>query len=1328
RFGIIAPPKPAGDVWFTMPEGAGWQAERLHFRGHHVHGARVVLDYRVDDVEVLESPWSEQTPTGPVVTRSFDVAPTSRPLVCRLLDMPLNGQPSPPRVELMGGDPSWLETQDADQRRRVVLRIPAATRRQSFQVRYLPATTRGAAGPSPSPSTSSVQELVRPGAARWTEKIETQGHKSADDAPYVLDTFTLPFDNPYRALMFTSGHDFLSNGDLVVCTVHGDVWRVHRGAEPAAPTARSAAASFPLRWQRIATGLHQPLGLLVKRAADGDQVFVLGRDQITRLRDQNGDGETDFYECFSNQYPTSAGGHDYITCLEQDSQGRFVFLHANLGVVRVATDGRSFDVLSTGLRNPNGLGLGPDDVITAAPQEGEWTPASAIYVARPGAHFGGGGPRVTPERPLGFDPPLVWIPRRVDNSSGGQTWVTSRQWGPLTGQLLHLSFGQCSLMLVGGEPQGGPWAQRRSAFLVEFPGRFESGAMRGRFSPFDGQLYVTGLRGWTSAATRDGCLQRVRYTGQPVDLPLATQPYRNGLAITFSDPLDREAAEQPGNYHVERWNYRYSAAYGSPEFRVSDPQQEGRDEVRVRSATLLDERTVFLEMADMRPVHEMAISCSLQSAAGTDPRSAPRPIRRTLYQSIHALGDQQVDEARLTRRADAGALDESVAAGLRPGLLARFAPHSGETEQTSQTGSNAAATGAAGGDQRAPSFVDCRVDRMAALRVRPETSPTPFLPPGRFRLRWEGYLRVPLPLSASFSLQGTGAAALSINDVVVRSLQPLTAATPTAAAPVMLRGGFNKIVVDYVSPAEGDATVQLAWESPEFAREPVPPTQWFCAGDDPQLLSSETLRRGRELFATLKCAACHPVPSSPPWSAELLSDAPQLTGAARLHPDWLTDWIASPGKSQPECRMPRLGATSDEARELASWVKKWMNETPAAAPTGDVRAGSLAFEQLGCLACHRLTTEGQDPWRRRSLTQVNAKFPDGELARWLREPGRYHPTTRMPDFRLDAATSSALEAYLRSQSAPREALEKETPASDRGEKLAAEFRCTVCHAAGPQTPQPLAAPVPLVDLASPRGCLAPADHQRRAVPWYDLAPADRVAVARFVASGYDSLGRAAPSEMARSLLQTLRCAACHDRDGQRSPRGRIVVEEGERGLVPEPLPNLTWTGDKLHAQWTQAFLAGQYRDQPLRPWLQARMPVFPAFAAVLAEGFAAEHGVDPTPRSPVPVDEHLVQLGHQLTQRTALDCRQCHAVGDQPAQGDDQTKIAPGINFALVRQRVRYDYYQRFTLDPPRFDISTKMPKLAPDGKKTKVEGILEGDARRQFDAIWQFLQYGVQP
>ena len=101
--------------------------------------------------------------------------------------------------------------------------------------------------------------------------------------------------------------------------------------------------------------------------------------------------------------------------------------------------------------------------------------------------------------------------------------------------MLHFSYGQCRMMLVlreviEGQPQGG---------TVDLPQLFESGAMRGRFNPHDGQLYVSGLRGWTTAATADGCLQRVRYTGQKVHLPVNFRTMQNGVAITFTEPLDR---------------------------------------------------------------------------------------------------------------------------------------------------------------------------------------------------------------------------------------------------------------------------------------------------------------------------------------------------------------------------------------------------------------------------------------------------------------------------------------------------------------------------------------------------------------------------------------------------------------------------------------------------------------------------------------------------------------------------------------------------------------------------------------------------------------------
>ena len=86
-----------------------------------------------------------------------------------------------------------------------------------------------------------------------------------------------------------------------------------------------------VRWRRFASGLHQALGLVV---ADGS-VYVLGRDQITRLHDLNGDGEADFYECVSNAYVTSPAGHDFICGLQRDADGQL--LHG-LGQAGAAAD------------------------------------------------------------------------------------------------------------------------------------------------------------------------------------------------------------------------------------------------------------------------------------------------------------------------------------------------------------------------------------------------------------------------------------------------------------------------------------------------------------------------------------------------------------------------------------------------------------------------------------------------------------------------------------------------------------------------------------------------------------------------------------------------------------------------------------------------------------------------------------------------------------------------------------------------------------------------------------------------------------------------------
>ncbi len=449
--------------------------------------------------------------------------------------------------------------------------------------------------------------------AQWPEVIETP-ILLGTDKPYAIDTIGLPFDNPWNALLFCGGHAFLPDGSALVCTMQGDVWHVS-GFEFPSRTAR---------WRRFAAGLHHAQGLVV----DQDGIFVLGRDQITRLHDLNGDGEADFYECFSNAYKTSPAGHDFICGLERDVDGNFFTASGNQGLVRISADGGRADVVATGFRNPDGLGLLPDGTLTVPCSEGEWTPASMICaVRRPESdlssaarpHFGYRGPREgrVPELPLAY------LPRGLDNSSGGQTYVSSDRWGPLAGQLLHFSFGAGSHFLVLRDEVAG---QLQGA-VVPLPGEFRSGAHRGRFSPVDGQLYVSGMQGWGSYTPDDGCFQRVRFTGDDVQLPIGFHVHENGVAVTFSTPLDERTARETSSHFAQCWNYRYSPGYGSPEFSTRHQGMRGHDTLAIAAAHLLpDRRTLFLQLPDLQPVNQLHLHV----------QSAPAEFH-DLFLTVHQL-------------------------------------------------------------------------------------------------------------------------------------------------------------------------------------------------------------------------------------------------------------------------------------------------------------------------------------------------------------------------------------------------------------------------------------------------------------------------------------------------------------------------------------------------------------------------------------------------------------------------------------------------------------------------------------------------------------------
>jgi hypothetical protein len=359
-------------------------------------------------------------------------------------------------------------------------------------------------------------------------------------------------------------------------------------------------------------------------------VYVTCRDQIVRLVDTDHRGQANAYECFFDDTAPYNDYHHFTFDLQTDAAGNFYFAkganrvpwnypHANC-IVKVSPDGSSSQEICTGLRSPNGMGMGPHDEITVSDNQGHWLGAcKVIMVNKVGGFYGFvGDPRLAANHerirnpPAIYDPPLCYLPMTVDNSGGGQVWVPDARWGDLAGHMLHLSYGQSQIIdivyeIADGVPQGGG---------VPFPLRFASGLMRGRFSPQDGQLYVVGIKGWETNAAKDGCLQRMRYTGGPVHMPSGIHIGAHGIDLSFTRPLD-PASVSSDAFSIEEWNYVWSPKYGSPDLSLARPGKVGHDPVPISAATLSgDHRTVHLAIAGLRPVMQMRIRYRLHAADG----------------------------------------------------------------------------------------------------------------------------------------------------------------------------------------------------------------------------------------------------------------------------------------------------------------------------------------------------------------------------------------------------------------------------------------------------------------------------------------------------------------------------------------------------------------------------------------------------------------------------------------------------------------------------------------------------------------------------------------
>ena len=103
--------------------------------------------------------------------------------------------------------------------------------------------------------------------------------------------------------------------------------------------------------------------------------------------------------------------------------------------------------------------------------------------------------------------------------------------GPFKGRPVGVSYGKSSMFILVEEVDGIP-----QAGAVYLPLTFDSGAMRARFNHSDGQLYVTGLRGWQTNGAHEGLFSGYVSTGVPVYLPISVHVHPDGIVIDSIRP------------------------------------------------------------------------------------------------------------------------------------------------------------------------------------------------------------------------------------------------------------------------------------------------------------------------------------------------------------------------------------------------------------------------------------------------------------------------------------------------------------------------------------------------------------------------------------------------------------------------------------------------------------------------------------------------------------------------------------------------------------------------------------------------------------------------
>lgn len=233
-------------------------------------------------------------------------------------------------------------------------------------------------------------------------------------------------------------------------------------------------------------------------------------------------------------------------------------------------------------------------------------------------------------------------------------------------------------------------------------------------------------------------------------------------------------------------------------------------------------------------------------------------------------------------------------------------------------------------------------------------------------------------------------------------------------APWVARYLLNPQAVDPRSPMPRPGIgPEEAWALAAYLLEGAPA---FAAGSTAASDEREAVARGAALFRDLACRACHR------RADEGAPDrvGPDLTFVGdKLRPEWLAGFLRQPHTVRPwlRARMPTFGLAHAEVAQVTAFLAGLRDRRQPPLPPrlraargavtpNAVRAGArlASREYLSCSSCHLggdRPPEGLPQEWAPDLRLAGRRLRPEWIVRWLLDPQRIQPGTKMPSFFAD---------------------------------------------------------------------------------------------------------------------------------------------------------------------------------------------------------------------------------------------------------------------------------------------------------------------------------------